>query len=211
MQKNKDDGLRPIVESSLESIGVDIRNLQAQLGHIDDVRLLVELEKIWPKITNLKTFSNFIKEDLQLATKERSLVILVEDSESLQFLMCDLITSIKSHDVICTAASTYNEGIELIRHYMELGIVDLIVTDLILSKGGLDAIAKGQNSGIGIAKEVGRLNARYSSDVPCIMVTSYRRHDLLDEARKFVSSLVMRADVPTILSDMIIKVIEGTI
>ncbi len=197
------DQLRQVIFDSLRGIGVEVDNLYHDLESLDDLHLLKRLEELWPKLTTVKSFANFLSEELGLGDG-RCVIVLIDDSDILLRMMSLHLSTIEDREYLITRGKNLAEGLGLLRYYASVGSLCILVTDIFLDPHDVSIPFDESKSGFELIKQARKLSQRYDIEpVFCVAITSAVDSDIRARAIELADVFIPRENAPRRLKMLI--------
>ncbi len=153
---------RDALQKALRRAGVQLALTSRNLEKLNDLDLLFQLEKTWDTLTNIKSFSNFLKHDLGIGAG-RCVIVIAEKSEILSGIMESNLDSIANKHLI-TTAKTFQEGKALVDYYIGMKSLCVLIVDALLEG------EKGNYLGVDLVRWTKNKASYSKTSVYCVVV-----------------------------------------
>ncbi len=162
---------RQAVRTALKKINVKLSRIELEIDEINDLNLLVRLEAVWPTLTQVKTFANFIKDDLGIGNG-RSVVVVVDASD----IVLDVL-KMRFREIgglyLVTTAKTFHEGLALAKYYTGVHSLAAVITDTFINSFDISTGEfEREISGIELIRQIKRYERYFDQNVYCIAMSS---------------------------------------
>jgi hypothetical protein len=179
---------RNALKRALDNVGVISTSIGLELDTLSDLDILFRLEKAWPALTNIKSFANFIKNDLGIGNG-RCVIVIVDTSDLIAEIMRTNLHDVGDETLLITVASTYKEGHELINYYAAMKSLCVLITDLFLDSLDESNHFDFDRSGLSLIVEAKRKASFHGTWVYCVVISS------IGGASEITGEAMRRADL----------------